>query len=111
MTIQQQIDNAREHLQGIPPRSWPVNAYSELLVEGENVYSYKALMSAAIRGALSSRALNQFHKALKDDGFVVLDNKKAPVAGDIATLKDLHLRHGMAPKLARAYQQLQKEAK
>tara|TARA_R100000306_G_C4267608_1_gene88486 strand:+ start:85 stop:402 length:318 start_codon:yes stop_codon:yes gene_type:complete len=105
MTIQQQIDNAREHLRGskwkVRPSGEPITAED---IEFE-VYSYKALMSAAIRSSVSSRSLNQYYKALKDDGFVVLDNKKCPVAGDIATLEELHLRHGMAPKLARAYQQ------
>lgn len=87
MTIQQQIDNAREHLQGIPPRSWPVNAYSELLVEGENVYSYKALMSAAIRASLSSRSLNQYYKALEEDGFELLDQFNPTVDDIVKTEK------------------------
>jgi hypothetical protein len=98
MTIQQQIDNAREHLRG---SKWKVRPSGEPITAEDielEVYSYKALMSAAIRAALSSRALNQFHKALKEDGFIVLDNNKAPVAGDIAT-------DGFI-----SYQQLQKEA-
>tara|TARA_R100000306_G_C4253230_1_gene81488 strand:- start:205 stop:396 length:192 start_codon:yes stop_codon:yes gene_type:complete len=61
MTIQQQIDNAREHLQ----RAAAV----------DNEYSYKALMSAAIRAALSNRALNQYYKALEEDGYELLERR------------------------------------
>ena len=93
MTIQQQIDNAREHL------------------TNGNDYGHKAQMSAAIRSAKSSRALNRFHAAIKEDGLVVLDNKPCPLAGDIVTVEELHLRHGMSPGLARTYRDLYDSAR
>ena len=64
MTIQQQIDNAREHL-----------------ING-NDYSYRAQMSAAIRASISSRSLNQYYKALEGDGFELLDQFN-PTVDDI----------------------------
>ena len=64
MTIQQQIDSAREHL------------------ANGNDYSYRAQMSAAIRASISSRSLNQYYSAIEEDGFELL-NQFTPVADDI----------------------------
>ena len=69
MTIQQQIDNAREHL------------------ASGNDYSYRAQMSAAIRATVSSRSLNQYYSAIEEDGFELL-NQFAPVADDIVVKED-----------------------
>tara|TARA_R110000824_G_scaffold79077_5_gene199376 strand:- start:2798 stop:3007 length:210 start_codon:yes stop_codon:yes gene_type:complete len=69
MTIQQQIDNAREHLQA------------------ENEYSYKALMSAAIRSSVSSRSLHQYYKALDEDGYELLDQFNPTVDDIVKTEK------------------------
>jgi len=97
MTIQQQIDNAREHLDRGDENDF-------------NDYGYKAIMSAAIRSAKSTRALNRFRAAIKEDGMVILDNKTCPLAGDIVTVEELHLRHGMSPGLARTYRELYNSA-
>ena len=81
MTIQQQIDSAREHL------------------ANGNDYSYKALMSAAIRAAISSRSLNQYYKALEDDGFELLDQFN-PTADDIVPTDDIvRSEHGVNSEL------------
>jgi hypothetical protein len=68
MTIQQQIDSAREHL------------------ANGNDYSYRAQMSAAIRASISSRSLNQYYKALEEDGFELL-NQFNPVVEDIVQVE------------------------
>ena len=70
MTIQQQIDSAREHL------------------ANGNDYSYRAQMSAAIRASISSRSLNQYYKALEEDGFELLDQFN-PTADDIVPTDDI----------------------
>ena len=47
-----------------------------------NVASYKQLMSADLRAAMSTRTKNAIIKALRDDGYNVRD-KECPVATDI----------------------------
>ena len=53
MTVKQQIAQARQHL------------------AIGNDYSYRALMSASIHSAMSTRSINRFYKALAADGYEV----------------------------------------
>lgn len=64
MTVKQQIAQARQHL------------------AIGNDYSYRALMSASIRSAMSSQSANQYYKACAEDGFDVL-NLENPTPSDI----------------------------
>tara|TARA_B100001123_G_scaffold95739_2_gene110303 strand:+ start:80 stop:292 length:213 start_codon:yes stop_codon:yes gene_type:complete len=47
-----------------------------------NEESYKALMAADLRAAMSTRATNAIKRALKEDGYSVSD-KECPIASDI----------------------------
>ena len=83
MTIQQQIDNAREHLQGGREAIDASQPGRESFVD----YSYRALMSAAIRSSVSSRSLHQYYKALDEDGYELLDQFNPTVDDIVKTEK------------------------
>jgi hypothetical protein len=60
MSIAKRIANSRQHL------------------SAGNEYSYKALMAADLRSAMSTRATNAILSALKEDGYSISTNCPLP---------------------------------